>query len=116
VTFTVPGTLAYPFSATFDGGQAVVAISPSPSPSAPFQNDDDGDSRGAGSIAFLVILVLIVASVLLFWAMNRSLKRARRNLGGDPLPRRSNYRDRPTIPIREDPIREDPIREDDPSA
>lgn len=73
-------------------------VSPAPSTTAPFENEDTGTGSGAGSIAFLVIVILIVVSVLLFWAMNTSLKRARRNLGGDPFPHRAGRRPRPTIP------------------
>jgi hypothetical protein len=71
---------------------------------APFKNDDSGGSAsGAGSLAFLIIAGMLVVSVLLFWAMNRSLKRVRRNLGGDPLPRRRGSRPRRTIPVRDAP-------------
>lgn len=82
----------------------VAGPSPSPSSLSPQQiqgpvNDNGG--VGAGTLAFLVIAGLLIVSGLLFVAMNRSLRRARHNLGGDQLPRRPNPR-RPVIPIRDD--------------
>lgn len=68
----------------------------------PIQNQIDNSGVGGGTWAFLVIVGLILVSVLLFWAMNRSLRRARRNLGGEQLPRRGPRRPRPVIPVRDD--------------
>jgi hypothetical protein len=82
-----------------------VAVTPSGSATsspAPFENQTGGGHSGAGSLAFLVILGLIAVSIFLFWAMNQSFKRVRRNLGGDPLGRGRPSRPRPMIPGRED--------------
>ena len=78
---------------------ATTTSAPSPSPS--FENQTGGKTTGAGSLAFLVVIGLIVLSIALFWAMNRSLRRVRRNLGGDQLPRPRTQRRRP-FPVRED--------------
>lgn len=69
----------------------VLAVSPSPSPG--FGPSDDqapgsGDSVSAGLYAFLIVVLLAVALAVILWAMNRSLRRARNNLGGSVLPRR----------------------------
>ena len=64
----------------------------------------DDSHGGAGSLGVLVVVGMILAAIVLFWAMNRSLRRAQRNLGGDSLPRRRpGQRPRPTIPQRDDP-------------
>ena len=79
------------------GARALAAVSPSPSPSpavsggrvGPFIPIDTAPNQyGAGLLAFLLILGMAVLCVGLFIAMNRSLRRARQNLGGDVLPRR----------------------------
>lgn len=63
---------------------------PTPSPFTPTENqfNGSGDPVSAGLYAFLVIVGLAAFTVLIVFFMNRSLKRARRNLGGDVLPRR----------------------------
>jgi hypothetical protein len=72
-------------------------------PQAPAGTSDDNGGAGAGSYGFLVIIGLIVFSIVLFVAMNRSLRKARINLGGDQLPRRRpGARPRHVIPMRED--------------
>lgn len=78
---------------------AVIAASNPPSPTGPVDNNG---GAGAGSWGLLIVAVLIVVSIALFVAMNRSLKHARHNLGGDQLPRRPSKRPRPAIPLRED--------------
>lgn len=87
----------------------VAGSSPSPSPGisgarqGPFiPQEGVPNSDGAGLDAFLILVGLILASAGLFFAMNRSLKRARRNLGGDVLPRRRNTGP-PVGPARDDP-------------
>ena len=70
-----------------------------------FQGPADDSKGGAGNLGVLVVLGMIVAAIVLFWAMNKSLRRAQRNLGGDPLPRRPGRRPRPTIPPRDEPPR-----------
>ncbi|HVV30213.1 MAG TPA: hypothetical protein VHC41_04980 [Mycobacteriales bacterium] len=73
------------------GGVAATgtATAPPPAPNGPA---DHNDGVGAGTWAFLVIIGLILLSVALFYALSRSLRRARRNLGGDVLPRRRGQR------------------------
>lgn len=72
----------------------VTSPSPSPTPSGAFNgpNEDQfsgsGDSVSAGLYAFLIIVMLAAFTALIIFFMNRSLKRARQNLGGDVLPRR----------------------------
>lgn len=85
------------------------AVSPSPFPGSsggrvgPFiPSNTQPNPHGAGLAAFGVVLLMIALSVLLFLALNRSLRRARRNLGGDVLPRRRPT-GRPTIPPRKEP-------------
>lgn len=67
------------------------APGPSPTPSPQVtenQFNGSGDSYSAGLYGFLVIAALVVAMVVIVFFMNRSLRRARANLGGDVLPRR----------------------------
>lgn len=73
----------------------LAAASPSPSPTPPTLNgptenqfNGSGDAYSAGLYAFLIILGLALFTVVIVYFMNRSLKRARQNLGGDVLPRR----------------------------
>ena len=82
----------------------LAAVSPTPSPSPGFGPSNDnqapgsGESVSAGLYAFLIILVLAAALALIVWAMNRSLKRARHNLGGSVLPRQESDK----IPVKHD--------------
>jgi hypothetical protein len=72
--------------------------SPTPTPSTtstvvvppfgPTQGVSGADTASAGLYAFLIVVGLIAVSVVIFIAMNRSLKTARTNLGGSILPRR----------------------------
>jgi hypothetical protein len=77
-------------------------------PPAPGGTTDNNGGAGAGSYGLLIILGLIVVSIGLFVAMNRSLRRARRNLGGDLLPRRRGSRPRHVIPLRDDESPDEP--------
>lgn len=73
-------------------------------PQAPAGTSDNNGGAGAGTYGFLVVVGLIVFSIFLFFAMNRSLRSARHNLGGDQLPRRRPGRPRHVIPLREDDV------------
>lgn len=72
----------------------LAATSPAPTPSAGYDGPNDnqfngsGDSVSAGLYAFLIIVGLAAFTALIVYFMNRSLKRARQNLGGGVLPRR----------------------------
>lgn len=73
----------------------LAAASPSPAPSptpspqvTENQFNGSGDSYSAGLYGFLVIAALVAVTVVIVLFMNRSLRRARANLGGDVLPRR----------------------------
>ena len=69
-----------------------------------YTGPSDDSHGGAGGLGVLVVLGMIVAAIVLFWAMNKSLRKAQRNLGGDSLPRRRpGGRPRPTIPPRNEP-------------
>lgn len=72
----------------------LAAASPSPSPTSGYEGPTEnqfngsGDSVSAGLYAFLIIVGLAAFTALIIFFMNRSLRRARHNLGGDVLPRR----------------------------
>jgi hypothetical protein len=59
---------------------------------------DSADGASAGLDAFLIVLGLIAFTVVIFIAMNRSLRRMRHNLGGSVLPRR----EADSLPVRGD--------------
>lgn len=72
----------------------LLTVSPSPVPTSvtpgfgPSQGVSGDSGASAGLYAFLLVVALTAVSVVIFIAMNRSLKRARTNLGGSVLPRR----------------------------
>ncbi len=75
---------------------ALAATSPAPTPTSTVVTPGFGPTPGgsgdvgasAGLYAFLIVLGLILVTVVIFISMDRSLKRARANLGGSILPRR----------------------------
>lgn len=80
----------------------LAAASPSPGPTTAVDNgptenqfNGSGDSYSAGLYAFLIIVAIAACTALIIFFMNRSLRRARHNLGGDVLPRR----ERDQIPV-----------------
>lgn len=87
------------------GPTATATAVPSSGNQAPDGTPDNNGGAGAGNWGFFIIIGLIVVSIGLFYAMNRSLRSARRNLGGDQLPRRRpGTRPRHVIPLREDDV------------
>jgi hypothetical protein len=87
------------------GPTATTTAVPTSVDQGPDGTANNNGGAGAGSWGLLIILGLIVVSIALFYAMNRSLRSARRNLGGDQLPRRRpGSRPRHVIPLREDDV------------